>query len=137
MFSLAPAIKILWCRQRGFPPFAKYAKDGAPTFILVSALFYFGVGGRGRPPLHQFPADLRAMRPLHAIRKSKIPLVTQNATKDGAPAQQSSALSMTVKTGQIVLQADSSFDYDPIYLHPDDDFSISGTVVDVIKKPAM
>ena len=37
--------------------------------------------------------------------------------------------------GQIVLKADSSFDYDPIYLHPDDDFSISGKVVQVIKKP--
>lgn len=38
------------------------------------------------------------------------------------------------RNGQIVLQADSSFDYAPIYLHPDDDFSISGTVVDVVKK---
>jgi repressor LexA len=37
--------------------------------------------------------------------------------------------------GQIVLKADSSFDYDPIYLHPKDDFSISGKVVAVIKKP--
>jgi SOS-response transcriptional repressor LexA len=39
------------------------------------------------------------------------------------------------KNGQIVLQADSSFDYEPIYLHPEDDFTISGTVVDVIKRP--
>lgn len=38
--------------------------------------------------------------------------------------------------GQIVLKADSSFDYEPIYLHPDDDFSISGKVISVIKKPA-
>jgi len=37
--------------------------------------------------------------------------------------------------GQIVLKADSSFDYEPIYLHPNDDFSISGKVVQVIKKP--
>lgn len=37
--------------------------------------------------------------------------------------------------GQIVLKADSSFDYDPIYLHPDDDFQISGKIVGVIKKP--
>ncbi len=37
--------------------------------------------------------------------------------------------------GQIVLTADSSYDYDPIYLHPDDDFSISGKIVAVIKKP--
>lgn len=36
--------------------------------------------------------------------------------------------------GQIVLRADSSFDYEPIHLHPDDDFSISGKVVAVIKK---
>lgn len=36
--------------------------------------------------------------------------------------------------GQIVLVADSSFDYEPIYLHPDDDFDISGKVVAVIKK---
>jgi SOS-response transcriptional repressor LexA len=40
------------------------------------------------------------------------------------------------QNGQIVLQADSSFDYEPIYLHPEDDFTISGTVVGVIKKPA-
>jgi SOS-response transcriptional repressor LexA len=37
--------------------------------------------------------------------------------------------------GQIVLKADSSYDYEPIYLHPDDDFSISGKIVAVIKKP--
>jgi SOS-response transcriptional repressor LexA len=37
--------------------------------------------------------------------------------------------------GQIVLMADSSYDYEPIYLHPDDDFSINGKVVAVIKKP--
>jgi SOS-response transcriptional repressor LexA len=37
--------------------------------------------------------------------------------------------------GQIVLKADSSLDYDPIYLHPEDDFQISGKVIGVIKKP--
>lgn len=37
--------------------------------------------------------------------------------------------------GQVVLKADSSLDYEPIYLHPDDDFSISGKVVAVIKRP--
>ncbi len=37
--------------------------------------------------------------------------------------------------GQIVLKADSSFDYEPIYLHPDDDFSISGKIVGVVKRP--
>ena len=37
--------------------------------------------------------------------------------------------------GQVVLKADSSFDYEPIYLHPDDDFAITGTVVGVIKIP--
>lgn len=40
------------------------------------------------------------------------------------------------KNGQVVLKADSSFDYDPIYLHPDDDFNISGKVVAVVKNPA-
>ena len=39
------------------------------------------------------------------------------------------------QNGQLVLRADSSFDYEPIYLHPSDDFMISGTVVDVVKKP--
>ena len=39
------------------------------------------------------------------------------------------------QNGQIVLRAESSFDYDPIYLHPDDNFVISGTVVDVVKRP--
>lgn len=37
--------------------------------------------------------------------------------------------------GQVVLKADSSYDYDPIYLHPDDDFNISGKVVAVVKNP--
>jgi SOS-response transcriptional repressor LexA len=40
------------------------------------------------------------------------------------------------KNGQIVLTADSSRDYAPIYLHPSDDFSISGKVVAVMKKPS-
>jgi SOS-response transcriptional repressor LexA len=37
--------------------------------------------------------------------------------------------------GQVVLRADSSFDYEPIHLHPDDDFSINGKVIAVIKQP--
>jgi SOS-response transcriptional repressor LexA len=37
--------------------------------------------------------------------------------------------------GQIVLKADSSYDFEPIHLHVDDDFQISGTVVAVIKQP--
>lgn len=38
--------------------------------------------------------------------------------------------------GQIVLVGDSSFDYAPIYLHPHDDFIISGKVIAVIKRPS-
>lgn len=38
---------------------------------------------------------------------------------------------------QIVLKADSSFDYEPIYLHQSDDFFINGKVVKVIKKPQL
>lgn len=38
--------------------------------------------------------------------------------------------------GQVVLKADSSLDYEPIHLHPDDEFSISGKVVAVVKKPS-
>ena len=38
--------------------------------------------------------------------------------------------------GQIVLMADSSFDYAPIYLHPEDDFMISGKAIAFIKKPS-
>lgn len=37
------------------------------------------------------------------------------------------------KNGQVVLKADSLFDYEPIYLHPDDEFFINGKVVGVIK----
>jgi repressor LexA len=37
---------------------------------------------------------------------------------------------------QIVLIADSSYDYAPIYLDPSDEFIISGKVVGVIKKPS-
>ena len=36
---------------------------------------------------------------------------------------------------QIVLMADSSHDYSPIHLHPDDDFAINGKVIGVVKKP--
>ena len=39
--------------------------------------------------------------------------------------------------GQIVLMAESSFDYAPIYLHEDDDFTINGKAVGVIKKPRL
>lgn len=38
------------------------------------------------------------------------------------------------QNGQVILKADSSHDYDPIYLHPDDDFLINGKAVAVIKK---
>lgn len=37
--------------------------------------------------------------------------------------------------GQIVLMADSSYDYEPIHLHPDDHFSINGKIIGVIKRP--
>lgn len=36
---------------------------------------------------------------------------------------------------QIVLKADSSYDYEPIYLHPDDEFTVNGKVIRVIKRP--
>ena len=35
---------------------------------------------------------------------------------------------------QYVLRADSSYDYEPIHLHEDDDFSISGKAIAVIKR---
>lgn len=37
--------------------------------------------------------------------------------------------------GQIVLKADSSFDYEPIFLHPEDNFFINGKAIAVIKIP--
>lgn len=37
------------------------------------------------------------------------------------------------QNGQIVLKADSSFDYEPIFLHQDDEFSINGKVIGIIK----
>lgn len=40
------------------------------------------------------------------------------------------------KHDQVVLVADSSSDYEPIHLHADDDFTINGKVVAVIKKPS-
>lgn len=36
---------------------------------------------------------------------------------------------------QVVLRARSTFDYEPIHLHADDDFLVSGKVVAVIKRP--
>jgi len=38
------------------------------------------------------------------------------------------------KNNQVILRSDSSFEYDPVYLHPEDDFIINGKVIDVIKK---
>ncbi|OGR52432.1 MAG: hypothetical protein A2049_08275 [Elusimicrobia bacterium GWA2_62_23] len=38
------------------------------------------------------------------------------------------------QNGQVILKADSSHDYEPIYLHPDDDFLINGKAVAVIKR---
>ncbi|HVZ17079.1 MAG TPA: S24 family peptidase [Terriglobales bacterium] len=38
------------------------------------------------------------------------------------------------ENGQIVLKADSSFDYEPIHLHPDDDFTINGKAIAIIKR---
>jgi len=40
-----------------------------------------------------------------------------------------------LQNDQIVLIAESSMDYEPIYLHIDDDFSVNGKVVAVIKRP--
>lgn len=37
------------------------------------------------------------------------------------------------ENGQIILKAESSYDYEPIYLHPDDEFFINGKAVGVIK----
>ncbi len=39
------------------------------------------------------------------------------------------------QNGQIVLKADSYFDYEPIYLHKEDDFNICGKIIQIIKKP--
>jgi repressor LexA len=36
--------------------------------------------------------------------------------------------------GQFVLKADSSFEYEPIHLHPEDDFSINGKAIAVVKR---
>lgn len=38
------------------------------------------------------------------------------------------------KNEQVVLKADSSYDYEPIYLHPEDEFFVNGKVVDVVKR---
>ena len=39
--------------------------------------------------------------------------------------------------GQVVLVSDSSEDFAPIYIHPDDDFFVNGKVIDVVKKPKL
>lgn len=39
------------------------------------------------------------------------------------------------KNNQIVLRADSLFDYEPVYLHPDDEVNINGKVIGIVKKP--
>lgn len=38
------------------------------------------------------------------------------------------------ENGQIVLKAESSFNYEPIHLHPDDELIINGKAIGVIKK---
>jgi hypothetical protein len=37
--------------------------------------------------------------------------------------------------GQVVLEAESSRDYEPVFLHEDDDFMINGKAVAVVKRP--
>ncbi len=39
------------------------------------------------------------------------------------------------ENGHVVLMAESSFDYESIYLHADDEFTMTGKAVGVIKKP--
>jgi SOS-response transcriptional repressor LexA len=39
------------------------------------------------------------------------------------------------KHGRIVLEAESTEKFHPIFVHEGDDFMVSGKVVDVIKKP--
>ena len=39
------------------------------------------------------------------------------------------------ENNQIVLMSDSTKDFPPIYIHADDDFSVNGKVIQVIKKP--
>lgn len=41
------------------------------------------------------------------------------------------------KNGQIVLKADSSYDYEPIYLHPSDEFFVNGKVIGVVKNSSL
>jgi SOS-response transcriptional repressor LexA len=41
------------------------------------------------------------------------------------------------ENNQIVLMADSSYNYDPIYLHDTDSFSVSGKVISIVKRPKM
>jgi len=43
---------------------------------------------------------------------------------------------MDKANNQIVLMSDSIEDLAPIYIHPSDDYIVSGTVIDVIKKPS-
>ena len=40
------------------------------------------------------------------------------------------------ENSRIVLVSESSKDFPPIFIHEDDDFNISGKVVQVIKKPS-
>lgn len=39
------------------------------------------------------------------------------------------------KNNQIVLMSDSTQDFAPIHIHPNDDFCVNGKVIDVIKRP--
>jgi repressor LexA len=39
------------------------------------------------------------------------------------------------KNNQVVLLSDSTQDFAPIYIHPDDDFFVNGKVIDVMKNP--
>ena len=41
------------------------------------------------------------------------------------------------ENSQVVLMSDSSEDFAPIYIGPDDDFFVNGKVIDVIKKPKL
>ncbi|OGM90316.1 hypothetical protein A2755_03955 [Candidatus Wolfebacteria bacterium RIFCSPHIGHO2_01_FULL_48_22] len=42
---------------------------------------------------------------------------------------------MDKKNKRIILKSESTHDHLPIFIHPDDDYQISGTVVDIVKNP--
>lgn len=139
LFSI-PIIGIANCG-----PATLYAETNFQGFLKISSML---LGRRNSEGLYAIKADGSSMNRAEIAGKKledgDFAIVDSNQK---APSKNDIVLAIidgkaTIKrfiedkeNEQIVLIADSSYDYEPIYLHASDEFLINGKVINVIKKP--